>query len=211
MFAAKLSARFIKALPLIGTFEKAAQDQPATLDVTGITAALANDMSRLNADIVFDPGEARFGTSSVFGEILKVANSKTAGQVGRKLQPLNVKVRAGIATYERWEVPVGEFKVFTEGTVNLVNRTLDVVTYVPIGAVSDKAMSGLKLGSGLNSILPGVVEALTEVPFRTTGSMDNPKTSIDAEMVARNTVKKINPEKLLKDGLGDLLKPKAPK
>jgi len=85
------------------------------------------------------------------------------------------------------------------------------VTYVPIGAVSDKAMAGLKMGSGLNQLLGGAAEALTEVPFRTTGSMDNPKTAVDPELMAKNAVKGLNPEKLLKDGLQDLLKPKTPK
>lgn len=207
----QLSARFIKALPLMGTFEKTAQDQPATVDVTGITAALGNDMSKLNADVVFDPGEARFGTSSAFSELLKIVNSKTEGQMGKKLDPMKMQVRNGVATYERWKVPVGEFTISTEGTVDLVRRTLDVVTYVPIGAVSDKAMAGLKTGSSLNSILGGAAEALTEVPFRTTGSMDNPKTAVDPELMAKNAVKGLNPEKILKDGLQDLLKPKAPK
>lgn len=205
-----LSARFIKALPVLGTFEKTSADAPAALEVTNITAPLGKDFSKLNADIIFDPGEARFGTSSAFGELLKVVNSRTAGQVGQKLEPLTMQVRSGIATYQRWRVPLGEFVVETEGTVNLVNRTVDVVTYIPIGAVSDKVSAGLGGAGGLGKLLPGVLDAASLVPFRTSGSMDNPTTRVDPELMARNAVKAIDPEKLIKDNLKDLFKPKAP-
>jgi hypothetical protein len=208
-----MSARFIEALPLLGTFEKTPADAPALLEVSNITAPLDNDLKKLNADIVFDPGEARFGTSGFFGDILKVVNARQAGTVGRRLQPFKAQVRQGVATYARWKVPVGEFTVETEGTVDLVNRQLDVVTYVPFGALSDKAVGALNLGVGsaLTRVLPGAIEALTEIPFRTKGSMDNPTTKVDPEMLAKNVGRSLNPERLIKDNLGDLFKKKTPK
>jgi len=208
-----LSSRFIKGLPLMGTFVKTPQDQPATLEITNITASLQNDLSKLNADIVFDPGEARFGTSSAFGELLKVVEARTAGQVGKRLEPVTMKVRNGVATYDRWRVPLGEFTVETEGTVNLVNRTVDVVTYVPFAAVSDRAIGALNLGAGsaLNKLIGGsTVDALTMVPIRTRGPMDQPSTNIDGEAFAKNLIKSVNPKDIIERGLGDLLKPKAP-
>lgn len=208
-----LSARFIKGLPLMGTFEKTPQDQPATLEITNITASLENDLSKLNADIVFDPGEARFGTSSAFSELLKIVEARTAGQVGKKLQPLTMKVRDGVASYDRWRVPLGEFTVETEGSVNLVARTVDFVTYVPFAAVSDRAIGALNLGAGsaLNKLIGGTtIDALTMVPIRTRGPMDQPSTNIDGEAFAKNLVKSVNPKDIIERGLGDLLKPKAP-
>jgi len=212
----KLSERFIKGLPLFGTFEKTKQDAPAMIVIDNITAPLGNDPAKLNADINFDPGEARFGTSTGFSEVLKFVNGRTEGQVGKKLEPVKMTVRSGVVTYERWKVPLGEFMVETEGTVNLVTRMVDVITYVPIGAVSDRAMSALKLGAGAGGALSGLLggtaaDALTTVPFRTKGSMDHPSTSVDAELMAKNAVKNINPEELIKKGLGDLLKQNLPK
>lgn len=116
-----------------------------------------------------------FGTSSAFSELFKIVNSKTAGQVGRKLEPLKMQVRSGIVTYERWKVPVGEFTISTEGVVNLVNRTLDVVTYVPIGAVSDKAHGRYQACREPQQVSSGHRGSMTEVPFRTTGSLDTAK------------------------------------
>jgi hypothetical protein len=207
---APLSARYIKALPLLGTFEKTMQDAPATLEISSITAPLGGDLSKLNAEIVFDPGEARFATSGGFGDLLKLAESRTGGQIGRKLGPLKMHIRSGVATYDAWEVPLGKFTLKTEGSVDLVRRQVDVVTYVPIGAVSDRVVSGLNAGKGLSKLLPGVVEALTEVPFRTRGSMDAPSTEVDFELVAKNAVKQIDTEKLIDRGLKELFGPKKP-
>jgi hypothetical protein len=208
-----LAERYIKGLPLMGTFQKSKEDLPANLTISNITAPLGNDLSKLNADIVFDPGEASFGTSSTFGELLKVFNSKTAGKVGQRLEPVSMQVRNGVATYQRWKLPLGEFTVETEGSVNLVTRTVDVVTYVPIAALSDGATSKLGLGAGgaLGSLIPGAVDALTMVPFRTRGSMDGPSTNVDADLMAKNAVRGLQPEKLLQDGLKDLFKPREPK
>ena len=206
----ELSARFIKALPILGTFEKTAEDAPALLEIVNITAPLGSDPAKLNADITFDPGEARYGTSAGFGELLKIINSRTDGQVGKKLEPLTMQVRSGVATYKRWRVPLGEFIVETEGTVNLVSRTVDVITYVPVGAVSDRVSGSLGGAGGLGKILPGVVDAASTIPFRTTGPMDNPVTRVDPELLARNAVKAIDPEKLIKDGIGDLFKKRPP-
>ncbi|MBS0196304.1 MAG: hypothetical protein JSR77_06055 [Planctomycetes bacterium] len=208
-----LAERYIKGLPLFGSFEKSKKDQPATLEVTNITAALNNDLTKLNADVMFDPGEANFGTSGTFAELLKTINVKDAGTVGRRLEPINVQVRKGIATYQRWKVPLGQFTVETEGTVDLVNKQLDVVTYIPFGALSDKAAGQLNLGAGsaITKILPGAIESLTQIPFRTKGPMGAAKTNVDPEMLAKNLGKTLNPERIIKDNLGDLLKKSVPK
>ncbi|MBX3382599.1 MAG: hypothetical protein KF864_03720 [Phycisphaeraceae bacterium] len=207
-----LSRRLIKGLPMIGTLEKTPQDQAATLVASGLTVPLSNDMSKLNGDFVIDPGEARFDTGSVFSEVLKFVKQKETGLVGQRLEPLTVRVRSGVATYERWSVPMGQFNIASEGTVNLVERTIDVVTYVPFGALSDRALGQLNLGAGsaISRILPGAIEALTEVPFRTKGPLDKPSTGVDAEMFARNLTRSISPERVIRDNLGDLIKRNLP-
>lgn len=206
----EMSARIIKMLPLLGEFEKRPTDAPAKLDITSITASLDNDLSKLNADVVFTPGEASFATSGFFNEVLKVVQARESGRLGRRLQPFHATVRSGVATYPRWTLPLGEFDVVTEGTVDLVNRRVDVITYVPFGALTDNAVGRLNLGAGsaVTRLLPGAITALTEVPFRTRGPMDNPTTALDPELLAKNVVKKVNPENIIKDTLGDLLKPK---
>jgi hypothetical protein len=207
-----LSQRLVTGLPMIGTLEKSPQDQAATLVATDLTVPLSNDMSKLNGAIVIDPGEARFDTGTVFSEVLKFIKQKETGLVGQRLEPLTVNIRSGVATYERWSVPMGQFNIASEGTVNLVDRTIDVVTYVPFGALSDRALGQLNLGVGsaISRILPGAVEALTEVPFRTKGALDKPSTGVDAEMFARNLTRSISPERVIRENLGDLIKRNLP-
>ena len=206
-----MGGRFIDGLPLLGSFEKTAQDLAASLRVTDLTLPLSKDFSKLNAEVTFDPGEARFEASPEFAELLKLVNARGAGVIGRKLEPLKVHVKQGVATYDSWTVPLGEFRVRTEGVVDLVSQSMDVVTYVPIEALSDKALSSLKSGTFAGKVLPGVADALREVPLRTRGPLGTAGTSIDFEMVAKNAVKGIDAEKLIQEGLDKLFKPRQPK
>jgi hypothetical protein len=202
-----LSNRVIKGLPLLGSFEKTAQDAPAVLSGTGVTIPLSSDFSKLNGEFKLDPGEARFGTSGVFGELLNVAGLKTGGVVGRRLEPITVSVRQGVATYPKWTLPLGEFNVQTEGTVDMVSRTVDVVTWIPLGALSDQAAG--RFNTGLGAILGGAapqMELASMLPFRTRGSLDNPKTEPDLKLFAETALKTIKPEKIIEKGIGELLK-----
>lgn len=181
----ELGKDLIKGLPLIGTLEKRVEDGPAVLRATGLTLPLDGDLRKLNGQVVFDLGQARFQSSKVFGQILRIIGEERAATVGQRLEPFTVAVRDGVATYERFTVPLGEFSFATEGTVDLVNRRLDVVTLIPFGALSDEAANSLNAGLGrLLGGLPGV-ERATMVPFRTSGSFDQPETRPDMDLFAR--------------------------
>jgi hypothetical protein len=207
----EMGGRFIDGLPLLGSFEKTAKDLAASLRVTDLTLPLSKDFSKLNGEVTFDPGEARFEASPEFAEVLKLVNARGVGVIGRQLEPLKVHVKQGVATYDSWTIPLGEFRVRSEGVVDLVRSSMDVVTYVPIEALSEKALSSLKAGTFAGKALPGVADALREVPFRTKGALGGARTSIDFEMVAKNAVKNIDAEKLIQDGLDKLFKPRQPK
>ncbi len=204
----ELAKRFIKGLPLMGTIQKSNKEAPALVTGANLTVPLGNDMTKLNGEFRIDPGEARFEASSTFSGLLRRSGQREAGLVGKRLDPINVRIVQGVATYERWTLPLGEFEVQTQGTVDLVKRTIDVVTYVPFGELSDSA-AGL-LNTSLNSVLGKLggtlVNAAAIVPIRTQGPLDNPSTNIDAAAFAENLRNSIKPEDLIKKGLGDLLK-----
>lgn len=211
-----LSGRVIKGLPLLGSFEKTPQDAPAVLSGTSVIIPLGSDMTKFNGVFSLDPGEARFGTSGAFSELLNITGLKTGGVIGRRLEPITVTVRNGVATYPKWTLPLGEFSVQTEGTVDLVSRNVDVITWIPLGALSDQAAG--RFNTGLGTLLGGAtpqLEIASMLPFRTRGPMDNPRTEPDLKLFAETTVKSLSPEKLIEKGLGDLLKglgrPKEPK
>jgi hypothetical protein len=208
----ELSEKVSKGLPSVGSIEKTPKDAPATIIATNLTAPLDGNLANLNADIAIDPGEARFGTSSVFGKILKPIGQRTEGVIGRKLEPLNVTIRSGIATYNKYKIPLGEFEFQSEGTVDMVGKRMDIITWIPFGALTDEAAGAFN--SGLGALLSGnrVADALAMVPFRSKGSFDNPgPPSPDLELYLKNVGKSVNPIDIIKDvgkGIGDVLKNK---
>lgn len=205
----ELTQRLLKGVPLIGTITKTPQDQPATVVATDLTVPLDKAFSKLNGNIVVDPGEATIASSGAFTKLLKVFEGKTTGRGGKKIEPLKVNIASGVATYEKWNLPLGEFQVTTEGKVDMVNRTLDVVTWVPVGALTDEAAGLFKAGDSLTKILgPGkdVLDAATTVPWRTKGTFEDNNTRPDLELFAKQVVDKVRPDNLIKRGIEDLLK-----
>jgi len=218
------SARMLKSLPLIGTVEKTPQDAPAVLTATNLAVPLEKELNRLNGDIRVEFGQVRFATSPGFGAILQALHQRTKGVAGARVDPLVVNIKNGVATYPRWKVPLGEFTIETEGVVNLTTgavrvetpngpvslgpNELEVITWIPFGALTDQASGALNIGVGsaLSRVTPGLLDALTMIPFKTRGPMNQPRTGADAELLGKNLVNKINPENLIRDGLGDLLK-----
>jgi hypothetical protein len=197
-----LSGRLVKGLPLVGSFDKKATDAPAAITASDMTIPLSKDFSKLNGVVVIDPGEANFATSGLFNELLNLAKLREAGQIGRRLEPITVTLTNGVATYPKWSLPLGEFTIATEGKVDLVNRQVDVVTWVPVGALADNAVG---LFSRSKLLGGSVLEAASMVPFRTKGSLDKPTTSPDLQLFAETTVKKLNPVDVIQ-GIGDLFK-----
>jgi hypothetical protein len=124
-----------------------------------------------------------------------------------------MRIRSGVVTYERWKIPLGQFTLETEGTVDLVSQQMDVVTYIPFAALSDTAAGALTLGVGgvIHRLLPGAIAALTMIPFRTRGPLGNVSTSVDPGMLAKHLGRSLDPTKIIREGLRDLFDLKAPR
>lgn len=201
----ELSRTLVKQIPSVGEVQKTGEDRPAIITSANLRAPVDGNMSRLNADVRIDPGEARFTTSDIFSKFLRPLRQREAGRVGQRMDPLDVTIRNGVATYPRYFIPIGEFRFATEGEVNLVTRQLDIVTWIPAGALTTEAVS--LFTGGLSTILGGrgqqrdtVVDALTMLPFRTRGSFDGtPDTRPDIELYARNLIDKVNPFNIIRD------------
>jgi hypothetical protein len=202
-----LAGRFLKGMPFLGKVTKTREDAPALMRATGLSVPLGNDMSRLNGEVVLDPGEARFEASDDFAGLLSELAMRRSGNIGQRLQPLTVSIKNGVATYQKWPIPLGEFAVETQGTVDLVQRRIDVLTWIPFGQLSGDA-SRLFGGGGLGRVAP-VLKAADMVPFRTTGSLDNPTTKPDLELFAQTFIQNLSPEQAVKGLLDGLLRPPA--
>jgi hypothetical protein len=202
----ELGKRMFAGVPLIGVFQKTSSQAPAVLSATNLTVPIDGDLTKLNGDAVFDFGEASFTTSTLFGKFLKFANQREAGVIGRRFQPVNVTVRNGIAGYERFSIPLGEFNVETTGTINLVQKSMDVVAFVPFGALTDEAAGifNTGLGSALGGALP-TIEKASMMPLRASGSFDKPQVRPDMELFIRQAGKNLlRPDQIIGGSLKDI-------
>jgi hypothetical protein len=198
----ELAARVYKGLPAIGRFEKRRDSGPAIVTLTGLEAPLDGNLERLQGVVRFEPGVAHFETAGRFQKILRALDQRQAGVAGRRLEPLVVRITNGVARYEPYTIPLGEFNVRSEGSVDLVQRRLDVVTWIPFGALSDEAAGAfsLDLGKAVGGLLPPL-ERLSMVPFRTRGPLASPTTGPDMEMFVKQMLR---PDQLLLPNLGKI-------
>jgi hypothetical protein len=148
-----------------------------------------------------DIGTARFRASRGFEQLLQLAQQKTDTEVGRRLETLVGRVRGGRVSYDRLAIPLGEFTLQTEGSYNLTDGRVNVVTLIPVGALSDRAMGVLNTGIGaqFSRMIPGL-ERLTMIPWRTSGLPGQIKTEPDFEVLRQDLTRALNPADLI-DGL----------
>lgn len=171
-------------LPLVQSLEKTPQDKPATITAEGLTVPIDNDLTKLNGTVTIDLGVARFTTSNLIGKIVKGLGGRSEGSIGRKIEPFVIHLDHGVVKYDRFTLPVGEFGLDTRGEVDLVKRTINVVTYVPLFALTDEA-AGV-LNTGLAGKI-GILDRSTMVPITTKGSLDGPQTNIDIGLFMKET------------------------
>lgn len=206
------AGQFINAaIPALGTIEKrAGQDRPAKVTITDFRYPLDGKYETLAGALVVDPGEARFATSTAFGEILKLVKQQTEGTVGRRLEPLAISIVGGTIAFPKYKLILGEFTLETEGSINVATRSINIVTWIPFGALSDKIAGTVKLNTGLGSAIGRVlpIEGLSMIPFRTTGTFDKNATTLDAELMAKSLVDTVRPDKVIQripGFIGDLI------
>ncbi|MFG0259965.1 MAG: hypothetical protein ACF8LK_06385 [Phycisphaerales bacterium JB041] len=207
--------RLQKALPMLASLEKTTDDRPARIIFeTPIAVPMDGNMDRLNGKFTVDVGTARFGTAGLFEKVLSVAQMRVAGEVGRRMPPLKITMTDGLVSYEPYALPLGEFKIETQGFINLSSKPrqlggsgtlpagqLQVLTFIPAGAFAAEAVPGLS-----NLPLP-LVGNLAKLPIRTSGMISSPKNDIAVDLVGKNAVDSLlAPGKLLEEGPGNLLK-----
>lgn len=192
------------SMPVVDSFEKSPKDEPAVIEMSSFEAPIDGQVSKLNGRITVDLGVARFTTTGAFGQILKSVGGKTQGTIGRKLEPFVIEAKQGVLDYQRFRLPLGEFSLETQGKVDLVNRQVRVTTYAPFFAIAEEALGPIKLGLGGTT---NIIDRNTLVPITTRGSIDNPKTEIDAGEFLKGIGKSLiqDPAEGIGKTIGDLL------
>lgn len=199
-----------EAIPVIGRVTKGPDDGPAKLivNVLEIPIFRSTELSRLQdlqLEAVIDLGTAHFQTSSIFSKVMKVAKQQAKGGIGRRLSPIDITINSGVLKYPRTKIPIGEFTIESAGTIRLTDGYIDVVTYVPMVALTEEALGSLKTGvtSLLGRQIP-IFESITMVPWRTKGMPGSRRTLADVELLLKNVGDTLNPLNLINKGLGSI-------
>lgn len=222
-FQYDLDTTVLKMFPLFASVRKATPlatpgqplppgSGPSMVSSPNLVIPVDGDMRKFNGDIAVDLGVIEYKFADVFGQFLDNTLLASGGQSQLPIQPFTVQVRDGVASYDRFDIPIRNFVLKTRGRVDLVNNTVDVVTYIPTVAASKGLLSAVngQAGKSFGKVLPETLTDATMIPIRARGPMNNPQVGPDFELFFKEFGDSLikQPEKLI-EGVLDLLKPKG--
>jgi len=190
----ELSRRVFEPLfPLLRNFEKSRTEQPTMITVTsaGLSIPTDGDLTKLNGNINLNLGSVRFEAGDLLSAALNATANRTAGQLGQSVPPVLVRFNAGVATYDTIDIPFGDFTLRTRGTIDLVNRRMDVLVLLPLDFIGGDFKRAAQQFPLLNQ--------LAAVPLRARGEIGKAKLELDP-----NAIEEIIPGALERN-LNDLL------
>ncbi len=190
----ELSRRVFEPLfPLLRNFEKSRTEQPTMITVTsaGLSIPTDGDLTKLNGNINLNLGSVRFEAGDLLSAALRATANRTAGQLGQSVPPVLVRFNAGVATYDTVDIPFGDFTLRTRGTIDLVNRRMDVLVLLPLDFIGGDFKRAAQQFPLLNQ--------LAAVPLRARGELGKAKLELDP-----NAIEEIIPG-ALEQNLNDLL------
>jgi len=174
----EMADRVGELLPQVLHLAKRPEDGPATLRVRDLSLPTDGSVEGIDGSLTLALGTARFQASDAFSRILRATGLRGAADVGRRLEPINATISRGALTYEPFALPLGEFTLRSEGSIDLSNERVDVVTWIPVGALTDAAAGAFStgLGGALGRAVPAL-EQVSMVPWRTRGPFGATTTS----------------------------------
>src|SRR6185295_14705880 len=120
-------------VPMVVNLQKPAGGDPAVLAVESLRLPMSKDLSQLDAVVRVDLGEVSYrllpGLASVFGE----SEAKLV-----RLPEIRVPIVKGVATYDALPLRIGGRDFVFKGTFNLVDKSFQLGTTVPLAALGKK-------------------------------------------------------------------------
>ncbi|MBX9638582.1 MAG: hypothetical protein K2X97_02275, partial [Mycobacteriaceae bacterium] len=163
-FKYESNTSIMKTLPLFASISKnagttagapsAGDNKPVSITSGNLRAPIDGRMENLNGDIVVDLGLIQYTFKEALGEFLDQTVFSAGKEPQKPILPFTIAVRNGVATYDRFDIPVRQFVLSTRGTVDLVRNEVDVVAYIPTVAAS-KALLGRLSGEAGNAFGKG--------------------------------------------------------
>jgi hypothetical protein len=204
----------LAVFPIFAQMQRAVGESnkgPATVVSRGLKLPIDGDMSKLTGAIDVDIGRIDYDFSEGLGALLDDTLFRGGkGQDQRPVPKFTIDIDHGVLRYgsvqQKVLLPVRNLDFQMRGAVDLVNKRLDVVTYIPTIAAAPGLLGNLNntVGGALGKLVPGAVEKITAIPVRTQGPLDHPTTAYSPQLVLDEFKDALKPENLIK-GIGDLL------
>ncbi|MCL4222635.1 MAG: hypothetical protein KJZ65_14855 [Phycisphaerales bacterium] len=203
-FEAAFTRKVFDVVPIFGSIERTAEaDRPSRITVQSMKLPMAGGLEDIAFQLVADLGTVRYGLSGALESALKWSGQRSVGQMGARLQPFNVSMGDGIIRYDSLVVPLGEFPFSSNGSINLVNKTKDLLLLMPAGQFAVEAF-------GIQGVAADFVNKSVKIPMNNAGALDHKVWKPD---FAKAQGQLFAPDKILDDALrnrlGDLLKPRG--
>ena len=192
----------IGMLPVFGGVRKV-QDQhrPASVSISQLITPVDGDTKNIIMKGTVDPGVVQYEFERGLAALLEATNQRTMSNAGERLEPFNIAMDRGVASFDSLRIPLGEFVLSAEGSFDLERQYEDITLGIPAGAFAGEAIGNLPGATG------GLLNKDIIVPVRRRGPMgaDN-KWEPDFEAVIKQL---FSPENILdnviKGGLKDIL------
>jgi len=139
---------------------------PLDFRVSNATVPLDGDVSRLSADLDLTIGEVEYDSGSATLGLFRIFNIARGPTVPGFIEPVRVRIRNGVVNYEKFNIRIDKFTLPFSGTIDLVNKQVDLRTEAP--------MTGLAL-----AIEELALVADLQVPIVIGGKFGSIKSQID--------------------------------
>lgn len=206
--------KVLSIFPIFAQMQRAVGESnkgPAVIASRDLKLPIDGDMTKFNGAIDVDIGRVDYEFSQGLGGLLDATIFRGGKGLDQPPVPkFTINIDKGVMRYgsvaDKVTLPVRNLNFKMRGVVDLVRKQLDVVTYVPTAAAAPGLLGNLNhtIGGVLGKISPGVIEKITDIPVRTQGPLESPRTAYSPQLVLDEFKDALKPENLIK-GIGDLL------
>ncbi|MCH7799333.1 MAG: hypothetical protein IID28_12940 [Planctomycetes bacterium] len=147
-------------------------EQPVRVTIGESSIPLDGDVSRLDALLEITIGRVEIDRGSTALILLTLANASNAKTISGEIEPIKVRIRKGVVTYERFAVKLDKFTMIYSGSIDLNTRYVNLTAEVPLDSLA-----------GTFHELEGLTDDVS-VPILYRGPFGNVKAEIEPEFLA---------------------------
>ncbi|MEM1184141.1 MAG: hypothetical protein AAGI53_03975 [Planctomycetota bacterium] len=129
-------------VPAYGSVRKErGKHQPAVINFSRLIVPFDGEIKSIDALATVDPGEFMFDVDGALGSLLKLAGGNTEGNALERFDRVVVAMKNGVATYDQFRLPIGEFAFESSGIFDLNENTEQVTLWAPFASLAAEGLN----------------------------------------------------------------------